>query len=71
MYRTYDFFIESGNKDGAFSRELEEQKAVIASLQEEKEGLETSLEELDSQHEEAMAQVINIRNELQDRKSVV
>lgn len=70
MYRTYDFFSESGNKDGAFSRELEEQKAVIASLQEEKEGLETSLEELDSQHEEAMAQVINIRNELQKKVSV-
>lgn len=62
--------LESGNKDGAFSRELEEQKAVIASLQEEKEGLETSLEELDSQHEEAMAQVINIRNELQKKVSV-
>lgn len=70
MYRTYDFFTESGNKDGAFSRELEEQKAVIASLQEEKEGLETSLEELDSQHEEAMAQVIIIRNELQKKLSL-
>lgn len=62
--------LESGNKDGAFSRELEEQKAVIASLQEEKEGLETSLEELDSQHEEAMAQVIIIRNELQKKLSL-
>ncbi|XP_022332079.2 uncharacterized protein LOC111129874 isoform X5 [Crassostrea virginica] len=59
--------LESDNRDGALSRELEEQKSLVASLQEEKEGLETSLEELDSQHEEAMAQVIKIRNELQKR----
>ncbi|XP_048733760.1 thyroid receptor-interacting protein 11-like isoform X4 [Ostrea edulis] len=57
----------TGDKDGALSRDIEEQKTLIASLQEEKEGLETSLEELDSQHEEAMAQVIEIRNDLQRR----
>ncbi|XP_062621863.1 thyroid receptor-interacting protein 11-like isoform X2 [Saccostrea cucullata] len=59
--------LDSGDRNGALLRELEEQKSLVTNLQEEKEGLETSLEELDSQHEEAMAQVIKIRNELQKR----
>ncbi|XP_061173845.1 thyroid receptor-interacting protein 11-like isoform X1 [Saccostrea echinata] len=59
--------LDTGDRNGALLRELEEQKSLITNLQEEKEGLETSLEELDSQHEEAMAQVIKIRNDLQKR----
>ncbi|KAK3093131.1 hypothetical protein FSP39_011514 [Pinctada imbricata] len=44
---------------------LADRDKEIDELQEEKNALEQSLEELDSQHQEAMEQVIKIRNDLQ------